>query len=435
MYFMLSLKCCIITKMQKGFHIMDVLSLIVLVAAIAIAFACKVNTGLVAIALSLVIGRIAGLSDKWLLNSFDSSLFLMLFGVMYLFCIAQENKTLELLAKKLLALCRGKLKLFPPLLFLISAVLSAIGPGPISVTALMSVLIVALATETGTHPVKLLPFGALGAFAGGLSPISPSGIVANSVATESGIAGLAFPLFWQMALAMSLYAAILYFVFKWHKQTDIAPARGATERIPAFSWKQWLTLAGIIAVALLSTVLGVNVGLAAFAVSVLLTICRAADESAAFKKVPWGTLVMITGMGILISLVTELKGIELLSQGLSAFMSRYTATPLMTILGGVMSWFSSASGVVMPTLIPTVPDISATLSGLQPLELTVGLCIGAHAAAVSPLSSCGALMLAAYSSSGNIDIKERNKTFTQLFVISAAGVLFCALLSFTGIYG
>jgi hypothetical protein len=78
---------------------------------------------------------------------------------------------------------------------LISAVLSAIGPGPISVTALMSVLIVALATETGTHPVKLLPFGALGAFAGGLSPISPSGIVANSVATESGIAGLAAGIF------------------------------------------------------------------------------------------------------------------------------------------------------------------------------------------------------------------------------------------------
>lgn len=414
---------------------MDILSLLVLVAAIAIAFICKVNTGLVAIALSLVVGRIAGLSDKWLLNSFDSSLFLMLFGVMYLFCIAQENKTLELLAKKLLALCKGKLKLFPPLLFLISAVLSAIGPGPISVTALMSVLIAALANETGTNPVKLLPFGALGAFAGGLSPISPSGIVANSVATESGIAGLAVPLLWQMALAMSLYAAILYFIFKWHKQTDISPANSAVEPIPAFSWKQWLTLGGIIAVALLSTVFGINVGLAAFAVSVILTIFRAADESAAFKKVPWGTLVMITGVGILISLVTELKGIELLSQSLSALMNSYTATPLMALLGGVMSWFSSASGVVMPTLIPTVPDITATLSGVQALELTVGICLGAHAAAISPLSSCGALMLAAYSSSGNIDIQSRNKAFTQLFIMSAAGVLFCALLAFTGIYG
>ena len=414
---------------------MDLLSLIVLVAAIAIAFICKVNTGLVAIALSLIVARIAGLSDKWLLNSFDSSLFLMLFGVMYLFCIAQENKTLELLAKKLLALCRGKLKLFPPLLFLISALLSAIGPGPISVTALMSVLIVALANETGTNPVKLLPFGALGAFAGGLSPITPSGIVANSVATESGISGLAVPLFWQMALVTSLYAAILYFVFKWHRQKDAVSQSETNAPIPAFSWKQWLTLAGILAVALVSTVWGVNVGLAAFAVAVVLTVCRAADETAAFKKVPWGTLVMITGVGILISLVTELKGIELLSQGLSSLMNSFTAAPLMSLLGGVMSWFSSASGVVMPTLIPTVPDITATLSGVGTLELTVGLCIDAHLAAISPLSSCGALMLAAYSSSGNIDVQSRNKAFTQLFVMSAAGVVFGALLAFTGIYG
>lgn len=414
---------------------MDILSLVVLVAAIVIAFIFKVNTGLVAITLCLIVGRVAGLSDKWLLNAFDSSLFLMLLGVMYLFCIAQENKTLELLAKKLLALCRGKLKLFPPLLFLISGLLSAIGPGPISVTALMSVLIVALANETGTNPVKLLPFGALGAFAGGLSSITPSGIVANSVAAQSGIAGLAVPLFWQMALTNSLYAAILYFVFKWHRQKNVDSNGASAEPVPAFSWKQWLTLAGILAVALLSSVWGINVGLAAFAVAVVLTVCRAADEAAAFKKVPWGTLVMITGVGILISLVTELKGIELLSRSLSALMNRYTATPLMTLLAGVMSWFSSASGVVMPTLIPTVPDIAATLSGLDTLELTVGLCIGAHAAAISPLSSCGALMLAAYSSSGNIDTQKRNSAFFQLFAMSAAGVAFCALLAFTGIYG
>ena len=144
---------------------------------------------------------------------------------------------------------------------------------------------------------------------------------------------------------------------------------------------------------------------------------------------------MITGVGILISVVTELKGIELLSRTLSSLMNKVVATPLMTLLGGVMSWFSSASGVVMPTLIPTVPDIAATLSGVQELELTVGICIGAHVAAVSPLSSCGALMLAAYCSSGNIDIQSRNKAFTQLFAISAAGVLFCAVLAFTGIYG
>ncbi len=415
---------------------MDLIALLVLVAAIVLAFVFKVNTGLVAITASLILGRCAGLTDKWLLNAFDSSLFLMLLGVMYLFCIAQENRTLELLAKKILALCKGKVKLFPLILFLLSAVLSAVGPGLISVTALMAALIVALAKEADVAPIKLLPFGTLGAFAGGLSPITPSGIVAINTATASGIEGLDMPLFWIMALTNVLYAAILYFfVFKWHAHKTPAPAADAQkEEIPAFSMKQIATLAGIVITALLTAVLKINVGLAAFSVSVVLTVIGAANEGAALKKVPWNTLVMITGVGILISLVTELGGIDLLSKALSALMGPVTATPIMTVLAGVMSWFSSASGVVMPTLIPTVPSIAATLQGVNPLVMTVGLCVGAHFAALSPLSSCGGLMLAAYSSE-HPDPKDRNKTFAQLFAMSACGVVFAALLALVGLYG
>ena len=414
---------------------MALISLIVLVAAIGLAFLCKVNTGLVAVTAALILGRCAGLTDKWLLNAFDSSLFLMLLGIMYLFCIAQENRTLELLAKKILALCKGKVKLFPLILFLLSAVLSAIGPGPISVTALMAALIVALAKEADVSPIRLLPFGALGAFAGGLSPITPSGIVAISTATTSNIAGLDMPLFLCMFLTNLLYAAILFFVFKWHTyKIPASDADAQKEDTPPFSTKQLFTLAGIVVTALLTAVLQINVGLAAFSVSVVLTVIGAANEGAALKKVPWNTLVMITGVGILISLVTELGGIDLLSRVLSSLMGPVTATPIMTILAGVMSWFSSASGVVMPTLIPTVPSIASTLQGVNPLAMTVGLCVGAHLAAISPLSSCGGLMLAAYSSE-HPDPKDRNRTFAQLFAMSACGVVFAGLLALIGLYG
>lgn len=414
---------------------MDLIALIVLVAAIVLAFIFKVNTGLVAIVASLILGRAAGLGDKWILGAFDSSLFLMLLGVMYLFCIAQENKTLELLAKKILALCKGKVKLFPPILFLLSAILSAVGPGLISVTALMAALIVALAKEADTSPIRLLPFGTLGSFAGGLSPITPSGIVAINTATASGINGLDLPLTLSIALTAGIYSAILYFfVFKWHKHKTVA-AREETQAIPAFSLKQWFTLAGIVVTALLTAIFKINVGLAAFAVSVVLTVIGAANEGAALKKVPWNTLIMITGVGILISLVTELGGIELLSDTLSKLMGPVTAAPIMTVLAGVMSWFSSASGVVMPTLIPTVPNIAASLQNVSPLAMTLGVCVGAHMAALSPLSSCGGLMLAAYSSSPDVTAKDRNRTFAQLFAMSACGVLLGGILALVGLYG
>lgn len=412
---------------------MDLASLLVFVAVIVLAFICKVNTGLLAMAAALVLARFAGITDKVLLGMFDSKMFIMLLGVMYLFCIAQENKTLDLLAKKVLALCKGKVQLFPLLLFVLAAVLSGIGPGPISVTALMAAMTVALAKETGVHPIKLLPFATLGAFAGGLSSITPSGIVAITKATENGIMGLEWPLMWKMALTNMLYGVILYFfVFKWHKIRGTTTSE--TEKTPSFTWKQWATLAGIVATALLTVLLNINVGLVGIAVSVVLTAIGAADEGAALKKVPWGTLIMIAGVGILISVVTELGGIDLLTRWLSALMNDVTANPIICILAGVMSWFSSASGVVMPTLIPTVPGLVASLSGVTALGLTASLCIGAHLAALSPLSSCGGLMLAAYSSDEGVSAKERNKMFIQLFTLSACGVLFGGVLALLGLY-
>ena len=408
---------------------MDAVSLIVLIAVIAAAFIFKVNTGLAAIMASLVLVYAAGIPEKFIISSFDSKMFLMLFGVMYLFCIAQENKTLDVLARKVLALCKGYAKVFPIIVFLLAAVLSAVGPGLISVTALMAAIIVALAKQTGCSPISLLPFGTLGAFAGGLSPITPSGIVAMSKASEVGIEGLVGPLNLKMALTNVLFAAVLYFfVFKWHKFSVAPTAAGAeSEKVPPFTGKQWATLAGITAVAVMAF-LGINVGLAAICVAVLLTVFRCADEGTALKKVSWGTLLMIAGVGILISLVTELGGIELLCNGLQKLVGNNTASAIMCFLAGVMSWFSSASGVVMPTLIPTVPALAASLTNGNALVITVGLCIGAHMAALSPLSSCGGLMLAAYSSSGEVTAKDRNRTFLQLFAMSSGGLVFATVL-------
>ena len=96
---------------------MDAISLIVLIAVIVVAFVFKVNTGLAAILASLVLVYSVGMPEKFIIAAFDSKMFLMLFGVMYLFCIAQENKSLDVLAKKVISLCKGKVKLFPVIVF------------------------------------------------------------------------------------------------------------------------------------------------------------------------------------------------------------------------------------------------------------------------------------------------------------------------------
>jgi len=243
---------------------MDLLSLIVLCIALVIAFTFKLNSGIVAIAVSLIFSLVAGIDGKFLISSFNSSLFITLLGVMYLFSIAQENKTLELLAKKIFALCKGKGQILPIVIFFTAAIISAIGPGLISATALMGVLVVALADEMKVPVIKLAPFAMLGAFSGGLSPITPSGIVAINVAGENGITGVGISAAITMFITCALYAIILYFfVFKWHsKKTLAVQAReNAKDIVPKFSAKQIATLVGIFVVAAITSIFNINVGM------------------------------------------------------------------------------------------------------------------------------------------------------------------------------
>ena len=417
----------------------QIISLVFLAAAIAIGCLMNKNMGVISIALAFVLARIFGISDKFVINSFGSSLFIMLLGVMLLFSIAQNNRTLELLARKAVVLCRGKVQLIPIVLFVFSAVVSALGPGLISTTALVASLAIALAIETGVEPIRFVLFGAVGAFAGGLSPITPSGIVAIEKAAESNIFGIELAIGFGMFFVMLLVALILYFfVFKWHtyKRAEIGEEEQAdTQQDDRFKKENIFTLIGILLVAVLSTAFSMNVGLVSFAVSVALLLIGAANEGEALKKIPWNTLIMITGVGMLISVVTELGGIDLLSDLISKLMGAKTASAIITVLAGVMSLVSSASGVVMPTLIPTVPDLVLAVENVSAVDLVVGICIGANAAAFSPLSSCGALMLAAYSTSKVATPEGRNKMFNRLFFFSAACMGVSAIIALTGFFG
>ena len=79
-------------------------SLVLLLVAIFLGFFRHMNTGLVAIGFALLLGRANGISDKEIISGFNTSLFIMLLGVTYLFSLAQLNGSLELLAKELSAL-------------------------------------------------------------------------------------------------------------------------------------------------------------------------------------------------------------------------------------------------------------------------------------------------------------------------------------------
>ena len=409
------------------------LSLIFLIAAIAAGFITKINTGFIAIGLALILGRLGGISDKAIIQGFNYSLFFTLTGVTFLFSIAQTNGTLELFAKKVVAVFSRRAYLIPVIVYLLAAVLSAIGPGTVPVTALIVPITISLAIQMKIEPIKLAPFGILGSCAGGFSHIAPTGIIAITVAADNGIIGLKYALVLGLIAGMGLYALILYFAFRCFKMKTASPLHPSD--LPSFNKNQWITLSGIVVMTLLILIFQVSVGMAAFGVALALLLFRVADEKKSLAGIPLGTLWLVTGIGVLMNLVLELGGIDLLSGFLASLMTRTTAPPIISLTSGILSWFSSTSGVVLPTMIPTIPNIAQTVSGINTAEMVIALSNGSHAAALSPLSTLGALAIASYTTMTDTDAKQRNKLFGQLFVISIIGVLLMTLLSWLGVFG
>ena len=374
----------------------------------------------------------SGVSDADIIKGFNASLFLMLLGVTYLFSMAQINGSLDLLAQKVIALAGRRIYLIPVIIYVFSIILAALGPGSVPTMAIMMVFSMSLAAEMKISPVLLSTLTVLGACAGGLSPLAATGIIGANLCAEFGLTGIENDFLLNGVFSFSVYAVIVYLVLGGYKLS--AAENVENKKIAAFNKKQLTTLVGIVAMVLLVMLLRINVGLVSFAVAAVLSFLRVSDEAKAIKHIPWNTLLLITGVGVLMQLIIDLGGIEVLSSALVSIMNVKTAAAVMGLTSGIMSWFSSSSGVVMPTLIPTVPHIAQQLGGVNELELASSITTISHVAAISPLSTGGALALAAYASAANASAKQQQNLFMKMFGVSALGVSVLCVFSYFGMF-
>ena len=412
---------------------MALLSLFSLAGAIFLGFFRKMNTGLVCIGFALLLGKIAGMADRDIIGGFNYSLFLMLLGVTYLFGLAEINGTLKLLTRKITVLAGKHTYMIPIVMYIFATVLSALGPGTIPTTAIMMVFGMTLAVEMGINPAMLAAIIFLGAAGGGMSPLAATGIIGLDLCEGFGLTGIELPLLVNGILSSTVYAALVYVAFGGYKLKSDVVLKFSD--IPAFNKEQIITLIGIASMVGLVMLFKVNVGLASFTVAMILSFLRVSDEEQALKKIPWGTLLLICGVGVLMNVIIALGGIDLLSASLASVMSANTATTILGVTAGVMSWFSSTSGVVMPTLIPTIPHIIQQMSiSVNPVEWVTAISMVSNTAGISPLSTGGALALAAYSAEAGAAAGELDRLFIKMFSISAAGVITLSVLAYFGFY-
>jgi di/tricarboxylate transporter len=192
-------------------------------------------------------------------------------------------------------------------------------------------------------------------------------------------------------------------------QAPTAPDAPQAPEAPELDWQQWLTCAVIIGLVASVILLKLNVGVTAFAGAVILTLSRAADESAAVKAMPWGVIMMVCGVTLLVSMVEKAGGMALFAGFLGRLATPESVTAVSAFFSGLISIYSSTIAVVLPSLLPTVNDLVKNIGGGNPLAIVSSMIVGGHVVDVSPLSTLGALCLAAAPPGTNT-----KKLFNQL---------------------
>ena len=408
-------------------------SLFALIAAIILSMISRINVGLVSIALAWFVGvYLAQLKAEVVIAGFPANLFLTLTGVTLLFACAEANGTLERLAHLAIRLVRNNKRLLPILFFLITCALSTIGPGAISSVALVIPLAMAIGNRTGLPHLLTALMVANGANAGNLSPISAVGVIVNTKMAEAGIGGHAGKVWFANFISHALVATVAWWFLsgKRVKEAD-APETGA---VPVDDDHQPLTRRQIFTiVVILAWIVGIvvaklNLGLSAFAAATLIIAANSVEETAAMKKTPWGIIIMVSGVSLLVALLEKTGGMAPFTAMLARVATPSTVNGAIAFITGVISTYSSTSGVVLPAFLPTVPGLVGQLGGGDPLAVALSINVGSSIVDVSPLSTLGALCVAAVN-----DTTASQQLFRRLLIwgltMTVIGALFCQIFA------
>jgi hypothetical protein len=237
-----------------------------------------------------------------------------------------------------------------------------------------------------------------GANSGALSPIAPTGIIVNGLMARNGLPGHELQSYVYNLLAHALVAFAGYALFGGLKlfsagRASAADVPFADEHEP-FKRRHWITI-GVIAALIVSVIAtDVHVGLGAFAGAVILVLTGSADDGEAVKRMPWRVIVMVCGVTVLISLVEKAQGLGLLVSLVAKIATPGTVNAVVSLLTGVVSVYSSTSGVVLPAFLPLVPGLAQQLPGASAASIAMSMNVGGHLVDVSPLSTIGALCMA-----------------------------------------
>jgi Na+/H+ antiporter NhaD/arsenite permease-like protein len=406
------------------------LSLAALAVAMIVSCFSQLNVGVLGLALAWIVGvYLGGMSLNDVVSGFPVQLFLTLAGVTLLFTQAQLNGTLDRVAHAAVRVCRGNTGLVPVMFFVLAGLIASLGPGNVATAAMLAPMAMAVGTRASIPPFLMAIMVGNGAQSGSLSPFAPTGIIVTGLMDKIGLGGYEWRTYLLNFVAHAIVAFAGYFLFGGWKLfkgrfqgADPTSAEAAETR---FASPHWITLLVIGCVLVAVLFLGANIGMAAFAGAVVLAALRVADHDQSIRRMPWTPILMVSGVSVLVALLEKTGGLDLFTEMLSRIATPGSLTGVIAFVTGVISVYSSTSGVVLPAFLPTVPGLIARLGG-DAFSVASSMNVGAHLVDMSPLSTTGAMCLAGISDPAQVR-PTYNKLLAWGMSMTVVGAIGCYL--------
>lgn len=393
----------------------QVISIIALVLIFALATFSAVHLGVLAIVAAFIVGStVANESSDDIFSGFPGDLFVVLVGVTLLFGIAKSNGTVDWLVNAAVKAVRGRIALIPWVMFLVTAVLTAVGAVTPAAVGIVAPIGLGFAVAYGISPVLMGLFIANGASAGGFSPIGVFGSITNNVVERNDLPGSPATLFTASFLFNVGLCVIIFLLFGGRQllgRIATSGGKGADDEATAttslrLDLPRALTLLGLLSLVAGALFFDLDVGLMALTISVVLTLVAPTSAKGAVDKCAWSTVLLVCGIVTYVSQMERLGTIDWLGERVASIDAPLLGALLICLIGAVVSAFASTTGMLGALIPLAVPFLLTGQVGA--VGLITALAISASIVDASPFSTSGALVTA------NTPPDQRDLVFRRL---------------------
>jgi di/tricarboxylate transporter len=396
-------------------------AIIGLVVLFIVGTVLPINMGALGFVAAWLVGVYSlGLVEDDIILGMDAGLVLTIVGVTFLFAVARDNGTVDLIVATAVKGVGGRVVFIPWVMFAVTGVLTAIGAVSPAACAIIGPIALGFAGRYGISPLMMGMMVVHGAQAGGFSPISIYGTITNDVMASAGLPNSELTIFFSSLVVNTLLAAALFVVLggpslasmridpepEPEDEPGMDEPRGTgggtatatrTEQetrkplVPVRT-QQIITLLVFVAVAVIALYFERDIGLVTITAAVLLLLIAPERSASAVRNIAWPTVLLVAGVSCYAFILTEAGSPEFVGNWAAGLGVAALGALVLCYVGGVVSAFASSTAllpVIIPIAVPLIND-----GGVSAGLVVAAVAVSSTIVDVSPFSTNGAIMLA-----------------------------------------